>query len=269
MANEILTKAVQKSAYDLRDYTIKAGTDFPKKYTCPVEIPVKNQLTKPTCTAHALASLVEYHNKRQHKAYRKFSTEFIYGYRPEGYYIGDGMCIKDGLNTLLKYGDVYYTELAGNSNFARAQMKVVEKYDALIERAHPHRITAYYKLNTADEIKTALMRDGVVVAAMNTYKGAKLVNNVYTYDKDAEHGNHCILIIGWDKNGWLVQNSWGYLYGDGGRFHLPFDFKLNEAWGVTDDITDITTPKRNIWLDVLYMVLNAVINFIKDVRACE
>lgn len=268
MANDILTKGVINSAYDMRDYTIKAGADFPDEYKCPVEVPIKNQLTKPTCTAHALASLVEYHNKRQHGTYRKYSTEFIYGFRPDGYYIGDGMCIKDGLNTLLKYGDVYYTDLAGNSNYEKAAEKVREDLVPLIAKARPHRISAYYKLNTADEIKTALMRDGVVVASMNTYDGAKLVDNVYTYDKNAKHGAHCVLIIGWTRDGWLVQNSWGYLYGDSGRFYLPFDFKLNEAWGVTDDITDITTPKRNKWLDVLYLALNAVINFIKDVRAC-
>lgn len=266
MANDILTNAVKNSAYDIRDYTIKAGADFPEEYKCPVEIPVKNQLTKPTCVAHALASLVEYHNKRQHKQYRRYSTEFIYGYRPSGYYVGDGMCVKDGLKTLLNVGDVYYTDLEGNSNVTRAIAKVADKYDELLEKAKPHRISAYYKLKTADEIKTALMRDGVVVAAMNTYDGAKLVNDVYTYDKNAEHGNHCVLIIGWDANGWIVQNSWGYLYGDSGRFYLPFSFKLNEAWGVTDDITDITTPKRNKWLDVLYMALNAVISFINYIR---
>lgn len=263
MANEILTKDVVASAYDIRDYTIKADAAFPEEYKSPVEIPVKNQFTKPTCTAHALASLVEYHNKRQTGEYSKFSTEFIYGYRPEGYYLGDGMCIKDGLKTLLNVGDVYYTDLAGNNDFPKAQMNVVAKYDELMEKARPHRISAYYKLNSTDEIKTALMRDGVVVASMNTYDGAKLVKDVYTYDKDADSGRHCVLIIGWTRDGWLVQNSWGYFYGGDGKFILPFDFELNEAWGVTDNITDIIKPKRNVFFDVLYILINFIVKLFR------
>jgi hypothetical protein len=269
MANEILTNAVKKAEYDIRDYTIKADAALPDEYKSPVDIPVKNQLTKPTCVAHALASLVEYHNKRQNGKYRRFSTEFIYGYRPEGYYLGDGMCIKDGLKTLLNVGDVYYTELEGNSHYKKAMEKVKANIVPLSYKAYPHRISAYYKLNNTDEIKTAIMRDGVVVASMNTYDGAKLVKDVYTYDPNAEHGAHCVLFIGWTKDGWLVQNSWGYLYGGDGKFILPFSFKLNEAWGVTDDITDITTPKRNKWLDVLYKLINAVVKLFKGAFMCE
>jgi C1A family cysteine protease len=269
MGNDILTNAVTTAEYDIRDYTIKAGTEIPDEYKCPVEIPVKNQHTKPTCVAHALASLVEYHSKRQSGKYRKFSTEFIYGYRPEGYYVGNGMCIKDGLKTLLNVGDVYYTELEGNSNFERAMEKVRENVGTLAQKAKPHRISAYYKLNATDEIKTAIMRDGFVVASMNTYKGAKLVKDVYTYEQTAEHGRHCVLLIGWTKDGWLVQNSWGYLYGGDGKFILPFSFKLNEAWGVTDDITDITTPKRSKWLDVIYKLINAVVKLFEGAFACE
>lgn len=258
MALDILKNAVKKAAYDVRDYTIKADAALPDEYQSEITVPIKNQGSKPTCTAHALASLVEYHNKRQTGKYRRFSTEFLYGYRPDGYYLGDGMRIKDGLKTLLKVGDVYYTELIGNSCFIVARANVKERCDELLEKARPHRISAYYKLNNADEIKTAIMRDGVVVAAMNTYAGATLDDDIYTYDPSAEHGAHCILIIGWSKDGWLVQNSWGDSYGGDGKFILPFGFKLNEAWGVTDDITDITTPKRNKWLDVLYKIINSV-----------
>lgn len=268
MANEILTNAVAKSAYDIRDYKIKADAELPEEYKGSFDIPVKNQKNKPTCVAHALASLVEYHNKRQSGKYRKFSTEFIYGFRPEGYYIGDGMCIKDGLKTLLNKGDVYYTELEGNSNYERAMEKVKADIVALSYKAHPHRISAYYKLNTADEIKTAIMRDGAVVASMNTYDGARLVKDVYTYDKNAEHGRHCVLLIGWNKNGWIVQNSWGYLYGGDGRFVLPFSFELNEAWGVTDDITDITTPKRSKWRDIFYKLVNELVKLFKGAFTC-
>ena len=164
---------------------------------------------------------------------------------------------------------MYLLDLLGNSHYQTAAAKVQRNWDELKDRAYPHRISAYYKLNTADEIKTAIMRDGAVVASMNTYDGAKLVKDIYTYDKTAEHGAHCVLLIGWNKYGWIVQNSWGYLYGGDGRFVLPFSFELNEAWGVTDDITDITTPKRSKWRDIFYKLVNELVKLFKGAFTCE
>lgn len=253
---------VIKSPYDVRDYTIKADTEFPETFTLDT-VPVKNQWTKPTCTAHALSSVCEYHHKRQHGEYQKFSTEFIYGLRENGYYIGDGMAIRDGLNTLYKYGNTYERDCSGNNDYEKAMENVAERLGELKDLAYPHRISAYFKINTAEELKTALMKCGVVVVSMRTYEEAKLVKDVYTFDESKRRGAHCVFIYGWNEKGWLVQNSWGYLYGGDGRFIIPFDFKFNEMWGITDNITDgINKPKRSKVLDVLYLILNAIANYL-------
>lgn len=262
MAN-IFNSAV-KSSYDIRDYTIKPETDFPKEFALST-VPVKNQWSKPTCTAHALSSVCEYHHLRQHGEYARFSTEFIYGLRENGYYIGDGMSIRDGLNTLLKYGDVYESDCEGNHDYEKAMSAVSKDVDNLKELAYPHRISAYFKINGADELKTALMKHGVVVASMKVYDKYTLKNDVYTYDTKNDYGMHAVLIYGWNEKGWLVQNSWGYLWGGDGRFVIPFDFEFNEMWGITDDITeDIVQPKRNKWLDAIYAFINKIINLIHN-----
>ena len=53
---------VVESSYDVRDYRICAEKQFPDSYELPLRVNIKNQGSKPTCVAHALASLVEYHN---------------------------------------------------------------------------------------------------------------------------------------------------------------------------------------------------------------
>lgn len=254
--------SVIKSPYDARDYTITAEKEFPEAFSLNT-VPVKNQGTKPTCAAHALSSVVEYHHQRQHGQYARFSTEFIYGLREEGYYMGDGMIIRNGLNTLLKYGDVYESDCEGNHNCDKAMSHVAADIDRLKELAYPHRISAYFKIRDAEELKTALMRYGVVVASMKVYDWHRLVKDVYTYNPSNPYGNHCVFIYGWNKDGWLVQNSWGQLYGGDGRFVIPFDFKFNEMWGVADDITDgvIVKPKRNAVLDILYLLINILANW--------
>lgn len=265
--DDIYFESAINSPYDARDYTITAEKDFPVVFALDT-VPVKNQGAKPTCVPHALSSVVEYHHQRQHGEYVRFSTEFIYGLREDGYYMGKGMRIRDALNTLLKYGNVYESDCEGNHNCEKAMSNVSKDIDRLKELAYPHRISGYFKITNADELKTALMKFGVVVASMNTYGGARLVKDVYTYDSTRGFGRHCVFIYGWNEKGWLVQNSWGYLYGGDGRFIIPYKFKFNEMWGIADDITDgvIVKPKRNAVLDLLYFLINLLANW-KNTRA--
>lgn len=255
--NEVIT-----SQYDVRDYTITAKTDFPKSFSLSDNVPIKNQGSVPSCVAHALASVIEYHYKRQHRQYEKFSTEFIYGVRESGYYIGDGMCIRDALKTVQKYGDVFESNCSGNNDYEKAIENVTANFDKLKELAHSHRISAYFKIGNDSELKTALMTYGAVVVSMNTYKGAKLVDDVYTYVASKDYGCHCVFIYGWNEKGWLVQNSWGTSYGGDGRFIIPFDYKFNEIWGIVDDIVEgcINIPKRNKFLDLIYSIWNRIAN---------
>lgn len=254
---------IPKSSYDVRDYTITADTEFPEEF-CLLKVPVKNQGLKPTCTAHALSSACEYHHQRQHGYYEEFSTEFLYGFREKGEHVGDGISIRQGLQVLLKFGNTYERDCSGNHDYKIAMNKVKRDLEKLKELAYPHRISAYFRIYSVDEIKTALMKYGVVIVAMRIYEGDKLVDDVYTVNAKKSLGAHCVFIYGWNKKGWLVQNSWGSFYGGDGRFIIPFDYQFLEKWGVVDEITEgeFNKPKRNKILDVLYFFWNFIINLI-------
>lgn len=253
---------VINSPFDVRDYHINAAQEFPTSFTCPILTKIKNQGSKPTCVAHAVASLLEYHHERQTNSDEKFSTEFIYGLRDVGYYIGDGMVIRNALNTIKTYGDPYEYEFPGNNDLDIARPRVGENFDELTEKAYPHRISTYYRCRNDAEIKTALMQHGPVVTSMNTYKGAKLVDDIYTWDPNADYGRHCILIVGWNEKGWLIQNSWGDSYGGDGRFIMPFNYKLNESWGITDNIQDDKDIKKpNAFIKFISTIYNKIVNF--------
>ena len=93
----------------------------------------------------------------------KFSTEFIYGYRPDGYYVGSGMYIREALKTINKVGDCYQSDCPGNHEYETAMKNVESKIDTLKDKAHPHRISSYIRLNNISDIKSALMDYGYVV----------------------------------------------------------------------------------------------------------
>ena len=47
-----------------------------------------------------------------------------------------------------------------------------------------------------------------------------------------------MVIYGWNEEGFKFQNSWGPLWGNGGRAILPYEIKVREAWSVTDNIIE-------------------------------
>ena len=256
---------VVESSYDARDYKIKADSEFPEEFELPYKVSVKNQGSKPTCVAHAVSSLIEYHNLIETGKYRKFSTEFIYGTRDIGYYIGDGMVIRDALKTVQKYGDCYYADCPGNHDTANAMKNINEKVEEYRDLAYPHRIGSYYRVKTPEEMKTALMNHGPVVISMTCKDNAYIADDIYCYPQDAENsGRHCVLVVGWNENGWIIQNSWGALYAGDGYFTLPFDFKINEAWGTTDQKDDCSLLKRKVrnkFMNKVYEIINRIINW--------
>jgi hypothetical protein len=257
------TYSIQNSPYDIRDYKITAETNLPKEFSLTPP-PVKNQGLKPTCVGFALSSAAAFHHHRQHGEYQEFSTEFIYAHREEGDTTGDGRNIRQALNCLLKYGTPFEADCPGNHDYEKAKEIIEANLEKYRKLAYPHRISAYFRINTEDELKTALMKYGVVIVSMNAYDISWLADDVYKYQESSKYGRHCVFIYGWNEKGWLVQNSWGKLYGWDGRFIIPFDFQLNEMWGIADDITeDFIKPKRNKWLDTFYKIINFFVNITK------
>lgn len=261
MKEIIETFGALKSPFDARDYKLVASAEtYPDTFELP-KVTVKNQGSVSSCVAHATSSVVEYHHKRQHNEKKSFSTEFIYGLRDPGYYVGKGMYIRNALNTLRKYGDVPTADLRGNNEYQKAMEIVNAKLDELKDKAYPHRVSSYFRVYDENAVKEALMKHGYVVVSMNWHEDARLVDNVYT-PFGRTSGRHAVVIYGWNEKGWLVQNSWGSLWGNKGRFIIPFDFKFNEMWGITDNITeDIVRPKTGKIWDVLYKIWNAIVNF--------
>lgn len=255
------------SPIDIRDYRVAVtAQEFPKTFSLPL-VTVKDQGSIGSCVAHACSSVVEYHNKRQENTDTIFSTDFIYGYRPFGYYIGEGMYVRNALKTLQKVGDCPLAVLEGNHTCPEAMEAVKANLDQLKKAAYPHRISTYAKVKTVNEIKQALMSYGYVVVSMHWYKNSKLENGIYTYSKKSGiSGGHCVIIYGWDEKGWLVQNSWGKHWGLDGRFIIPFDFKWKEAWAVTDKIVgdiEYIDPRNNWFIRVFGKIINWFLNLFR------
>ena len=187
-----------------------------------------------------MAVTVEYFSRKQGDDSREMSVGFIYGNRSTSTHEGRGMIVRDALEALRKHGNVVKTLFPYNREVPEICELFTKSFMELVPEAYGNRITSYYRLYTEEEIKTSLMKNGPVICAMEWYKDIKIKNGIMTTEQksSSSNGHHCIVIYGWNENGWLIQNSWGSSWGNKGKAVMPYNIKINEIWGVIDEYSE-------------------------------
>lgn len=261
-----------ESPIDVRDFKLSSAacaTEFPESFELAM-CGIKNQGAVGSCVAHSLAETIEYHDLTQNKTGNRMSTGFIYGNRRTSSYKGAGMVVRDALKAITEYGDCYWTDMPANVEVPSAIEKFEGIYDSVKDLAYPNRISEYFRVSSISQIKAALMNHGPVVFVITWYSDIKVDSNGVMSskcEKNTASGAHCMVIYGWDSRGWKIQNSWGIGWGKKGTAILPYDFPINEAWGIVDNIVgndqDLKKPFNTIIGQVIAKVINCIINLFK------
>lgn len=257
---------------DIRDYKLeRVATEeqFPETFELET-VGIKDQGSVGSCVAHSIAEVTEYFNTKQEKSAELMSTGFIYGNRRNSLSKSSGMYIREALKNTCKFGNVFKTDFSENIEVPKAIDLFEERFNSLKDKAYPNRISTYFRLLSDDDIKYTLMNYGPVVFAMTWRSGISVdKNGIMQVDESKPRtGGHCMIIYGWNKNGWLIQNSWGKYWGKSGRAILPFNIKKSEAWGVTDEVTsenpDIVKPIYDTTFKrILAKIINWFLNLFK------
>ena len=258
---------------DLRDYKMTVGAvELPNEFVCEgFDSRVKNQGSINSCVAHALSTILEHHSKDNYP----LSTNFIYGIQNKE--LGRthmGMYLVDACQIARKYGDMLEDDCKGNTEVPKCYdpaEKALEDTEKA-SRAYNFRIKSYFNCSSINQVKKALYTYGPVLGSIPWYDGSYLDKGVLRYrDEHDSYGLHAIVIYGWTEEGFLCQNSWGKHWGNQGCFVLPYEYKLREARGIIDveneiDLEEIVVPKNNKILDIIYKVINWVINSILKLK---
>lgn len=91
-------------------------------------------------------------------------------------------------------------------------------------------ITTYGKLQDIDSVKTVLVTQGPVILVLPCYE-----DTIYFWRKIGNlRGGHAVVLVGYNEKGFILKNSWGKSYGNGGYIIFPYeDFKyIKEIWTV-------------------------------------
>ncbi len=236
------------SPKDIRDYRFKKkvvmSIQYPERFELEKIATVKNQGQVGSCVAHAVSSVLEYHNKNT----QTMSTNFLYGihnklYRSEG----PGMYLNEACKIIKKYGDMIYDDCPGNTEVTKVYDIANEAFNdpMKVTRAGKYKIKCFTNLRSNDDIKYALMNHGPVLGAVAWYKDFSLSRGVIKFNKDSDFGYHATMIYGWNEIGWLCQNSWGKSWGSKGYYILPFEDKPVEAYSIVkaeDTQDDVKKP---------------------------
>ncbi len=259
-----------RDLFDLRDFkaSVKEGYQYCFADSFALEMPaVKNQGQVSSCVAHALATEIEYFDKKETGHSHRFSTNYIYGNRRESSWKDKGMRMRDAIKTAKKYGDVSYATLPGNTEVPDAIPLFENIADSYYFEGSVNRIGRYFQLKTEEDIKACLVDYGPVMISVDWYTEAHCEGDVLYLSGGEKDGAHCMLIYGWCPRGWLIQNSWGTKWGSGGRAILPYDTKINDAWGledtqntVGDNWMDIKAPFSSELGKVIAKILNTILN---------
>jgi hypothetical protein len=110
-------------------------------------------------------------------------------------------------------------------------------------------IGSFWGSPSVQEVKAALLR-GPLLAGMRVYKDFMAYRSgVYRHVTGESLGGHAVTIVGYDDSvqAWIVKNSWGRNWGEGGYFRIAY----GDISGVGTRVYSFRTPKRSGYVKLL------------------
>lgn len=222
-----------ESKFDARDYVlddVAFSVELPESFDV-LHSEIKDQGHVGSCVAHSVCEVLEAANCNE----EKYSTNWVYGYRPRGYYVGPGMMTRQACQTVIELGYVPYDDFPGNTEMLSVMRNCNSKLKELQDKASERKAVAYNRLRTKTQIKEAIYTSGLPVLVVIKIPDKVELDDEFILQYDEEHlgGCHCMVCYGWNELGLLIQNSWGEDWGNKGTCILPEEYPVVEAWAIS------------------------------------
>lgn len=268
---------------DFRDYTLeheeikpiaeKAGITFTAQKSTPASVdlrrycsPVENQGSLGSCTANAAVGLLEYYERRAFGRHIDASRLFLYkATRNLLHWTGDtGAFLRSTMGAMVLFGcppEEYWPYVI--SEFDKEPTSFCYAF------AQNYQAIRYFRLDPPETAKKILL-DRIKMLlqyGLPSIFGFTVFNSIGQAGSDGEipypapgekiRGGHAIVAVGYDdakriknpSNGnetmgaFLIRNSWGASWGDGGYGWLPYEYVLQGL------AVDWWTLMKNEWVD--------------------
>lgn len=192
--------------------------------------PVEDQGRLGSCTANALAGILEFLDNHIDGSYEDTSRLFIY-YNERAMQktvaYDSGASLRIGIKTLAKTGSCY--EAIWPYEIAQFTMKPSAR---CYTQAKSHRIVSYHRIETLQEMLACLSEGYPFVFGFTVYENFESPETARTgivrmpAKTERALGGHAVMAVGYDQKQkvFIVRNSWGKNWGKAGYCMMPFAY---------------------------------------------
>jgi hypothetical protein len=248
----------QVSPFDSRDYLVEAIVHPEQEYPETLDYrpdlpPAWDQGKDGPCSAFTVAAMKMWQEKKDIGLTEDLSPYFVYNFRknrPQS-----GMYPRDTMQ-ILKHKGIPRKKLYKKSWLSEGDIP-----EKVLKEAQNHRISGYAKVTTVEGLKKSLFKHGPAYISMPVYNGS--MNFWYKRRGEEMLGGHAILVVGYNKGGFILRNSWGTKWGDKGHTVYPYSHFGShwEIWTAIDDTSEHLLPvsksyKGSIWSKIKSYIKN-------------
>lgn len=230
-----------RSKRDVRDFNFEYAANLPGvsiSSAVPETLDLRNNLFEVrdqgadgACVGFACACMKDFQENldQNSNTTEAMSPLFIYNLRPNK--CVNGMPPRVALDILRVYG------IVPESIFPYAEGSNKSPSKDIIKQGEKFRISGYAAVKTIFGLKQSLTKNGVCIIVFPVYNFG---STFWKPNKgDALIGYHCVSVVGYTKEGFIIRNSWGKSWNDNGETIYSFnDWGMHvECWTSMDEET--------------------------------
>jgi len=209
------------------DRDINVDTIFEPPYKFPATLdwsrylqPVRNQGVQGTSLAQAGACIVEWRERKFNKKENRLSPQFLFNHRADPKTML--MCGRDLMHVLKHKGCCQEVKCPYGSSELKSSPE-------MLEDANDKKIPGYALVQTIETLKMALFVFGPCVITFPVYNHTTTMWK--QHQDEPKLGGHSMAVIGYNKRGFILRNSWGKYWQNNGNCVYPY-----EDWGYHDEV---------------------------------
>jgi C1A family cysteine protease len=235
-----------QSPQDMRDF--QAESIFPSDLSLPETydprkelLPIRDQGIQGSCVAESVSCMKEMQEKKNVGFNDYMSPQFIYNNRANK--DAPGMYPRDSMSILYKKG------IVAEEDYPYGKIESPEQISQdILNKAANYKIIGYAYVNTIQTLKAAIYRNGACAFCVPVYHDGV---NMWKPIKQGDFviGQHAMTVCGWNKEGFIIRNSWGQNWNTDGYTVFPYsDWGMQaEVWTVIDNDSSKPDPRYSKW----------------------
>jgi C1A family cysteine protease len=231
---------LEPSPFDGRDWkfesrvnSVVANVKMPNEFLCSHLRKIKDQGRRGTCVAMTLSCMKEVQETFELPELKDdlMSPNSLYFYRkPES-----GMYCRNAMKILQEKG------MCLEKTFPYTMKEEPEAIpEEAIKEASNYVIKSYARVDTIEGAKKALVEFGPLMIAFPYYSNGKPEFWQKPSIDSPVDGGHAVAVVGWNKEGFVLRNSWGENWNGDGHVVYPF-----AEWGAHWELWSSIDDKKN------------------------